>query len=59
MKLGVHYLDLRGKRVLMRVDLNVPIEGGQITDDSRIRKAVPTIQHVIDCGGKLVLIAFQ
>ena len=57
MKLGIQDLDLQGKRVLMRVDFNVPLEGAHITDDSRIRKALPSIQHVIDSAGKLVLMS--
>ncbi len=57
MKLGIQDLDLNGKRVLMRVDFNVPLDGDTITDDARIRKAVPSIQHVIDHGGKLVLMS--
>jgi phosphoglycerate kinase len=49
--------DVRGKRVLMRVDFNVPLEGGKITDDRRIVQALPTIKSVIDRGGKLVLMS--
>jgi len=50
-------LDPAGKRVLIRVDFNVPIEDGKITDDRRIRMAIPTIASVIDRGGKAVLIS--
>jgi phosphoglycerate kinase len=50
-------VDVRGKRVLMRVDFNVPLEGGKITDDRRIAQALPTIKNVIDRGGKLVLMS--
>ena len=57
MKLGIQDLDVKGKRVLMRVDFNVPLKDGKITDDSRIRKAAPSIQRVIDHGGKLVLMS--
>lgn len=46
-----------GKRVLIRVDFNVPTEGGEITDDRRIREAIPTIRSVIDRGGRAVLIS--
>jgi phosphoglycerate kinase len=50
-------VDVRGKRVLVRVDFNVPIEGGVITDDRRIREAVPTIRSIIERGGRAVLIS--
>jgi phosphoglycerate kinase len=46
-----------GKTVLTRVDFNVPLEGGRITDDRRIREALPTIRSVVDRGGKLVLVS--
>jgi len=56
-KKSIEQLDVQGKRVLMRVDFNVPIEEGKITDDSRIRKALPTIKYVLDKGGKLILMS--
>ncbi|MGD0836055.1 MAG: phosphoglycerate kinase [Polyangia bacterium] len=46
-----------GKTVLMRVDFNVPLQGGKITDDRRIRAALPSIRQVLDQGGKLVLMS--
>ena len=50
-------VDVAGKRVLIRVDFNVPIENGVITDDRRIREAIPTIRSVIDRGGRAVLVS--
>jgi phosphoglycerate kinase len=50
-------IDPKGKRVLMRVDFNVPLEGSKITDDRRITQALPTIKSVIDRGGRLVLMS--
>src|SRR5690349_15579828 len=54
-KLSIADLDLTGKRVFMRVDFNVPISDGKITDDTRIKAAVPSIKHVIENGGRLIL----
>ena len=50
-------VDVKGKRVLMRVDFNVPIENGAITDDRRIVQALPTIRNIIDRGGRLILMS--
>jgi phosphoglycerate kinase len=50
-------LDVEGKRVLLRVDFNVPLENGRITDDARIRAALPTIEALRDRGAKLLLAA--
>jgi phosphoglycerate kinase len=49
--------DLRGKRVLIRCDLNVPLDGGTITDDGRIRASVPTLTQLRDAGAKVVVLA--
>ena len=49
-------VDVKGKRVLMRVDFNVPIEAGKVTDDKRIREALPTIQYVLDHGAKSLVL---
>ncbi len=50
-------LDLQGQRVLTRVDFNVPLAGGNITDDLRIRAALPSVQKIIEKGGTPVLIS--
>jgi phosphoglycerate kinase len=50
-------VDVKGKRVLMRVDFNVPVEDGRITDDRRIVQALPTINDVINRGGRLILMS--
>jgi phosphoglycerate kinase len=49
--------DLRGKRVLVRSDLNVPLDGERITDDGRIRASVPTIRQLLDQGARVVVMA--
>src|SRR5712691_1131445 len=49
--------DLRGKRVLLRVDLNVPLEDGKVRDLTRIERVVPTIREIADKGGKVILLS--
>ncbi|WIG96482.1 phosphoglycerate kinase [Myxococcus sp. SDU36] len=54
----IRYIDdlqLTGKRVFIRVDFNVPMEGRRVTDDTRIREAMPTIRRALDMGGKVIL----
>lgn len=55
MKLSIRDLDLSGKRLFLRVDLNVPLKGGVIGDDTRIRASLPTIQYALDKGATVVL----
>ncbi len=50
-------MDLGGKVVLARVDINVPVEDGRVTDDTRIRKIVPTVTDILAAGGRPVLLA--
>ncbi|MGZ9586981.1 phosphoglycerate kinase [Paenibacillus marinisediminis] len=54
-KKSVRDVDVNGKRVFVRVDFNVPLENGKITDDTRIQETLPTIKHLIEKGAKVIL----
>src|SRR5699024_6092216 len=55
MKKTVEDIELKGKKVLTRADLNVPMEDGEVTNDNRIVQALPTIKYILEQGGRVIL----
>ncbi|MDA8140672.1 MAG: phosphoglycerate kinase [Desulfobacteraceae bacterium] len=56
-KMTIEDITVKNKRVLMRVDFNVPVKAGKVTNDKRIREALPTIRHILKNEGKLILMS--
>jgi len=56
-KLTIEDIEIKGKRILTRVDFNVPIESGQVVSDVRIKASLPTLEYILGQGGKLILMS--
>ena len=59
MKKTVRDIDLKGKKVIVRCDFNVPIKDGNITDDTRITAAVPTIEYLLEQDCAIILMSLM
>ena len=57
MKRTIEDFDLEGRKVIIRVDFNVPMKDGQITDDNRIKESLKTIEYAADNGAKVILLS--
>ena len=55
MKKTIKDIELKGKKVLVRVDFNVPLKDGVVKDDNRVKEAIPTIKYLVEKGAKVVL----
>ena len=55
--LALHDVDISGKRVVVREDFNVPMQDGQITDDTRLKAGLPTLEHIVDQGGAAIVLS--
>ena len=55
MKKTVKDIEVKGKKVLVRVDFNVPLKDGVVKDDNRVKEAIPTIKYLVEAGAKVVL----
>lgn len=54
---NINSYDFKGKKAIVRVDFNVPIQDGKITDDTRIRGALPTLKLILEKGGSLIIMS--
>jgi len=57
MKKTIKDVDLKGKRVLVRVDFNIPLKDGKIRDDRRIKASLPTLEYIREHGGRLIVMS--